>query len=77
MTDTVTVTLSRRELTLIRLAALQRMDRLKQKSIDAVKSDPRRAAELLKSYSETRALMETDGVLYVAARNADLRGVGQ
>lgn len=58
MKDPITVTLTLRELTLIRVACLQRLDRLKNK--------PHMEA----SYAESRAMLDVDGVLYKAARDA-------
>lgn len=55
-TDTVTITLNARELALIRVACLQRLDRLRQRP------------NCESSYAETRALLETGGVLHQAMR---------
>lgn len=75
LSDTVTVTLTKRELTLIRVACLLRLDKLKraQEGYNPLNSgDAFWLGDLVKSYDETRALLDTGGVLYKAAREAGL-----
>lgn len=58
----INISLTRRELTHIRVAMLHRLDKLHQ----STKGDPE---TVKKSYDECLAMMEEGGVLYHAMRN--------
>lgn len=71
---TITMTLNQRELVLVRVACLQRLDRLKRQ-LDSLcmvnPADVARLEGLQKSYAETKAMMDDGGVLLRAAREFD------
>lgn len=64
----ITIDLTERELVLVRVALIQRLDRLKRKAEGCAKSDPVRADAMMHSYQETKQMLEAGGKLVLTVR---------